>query len=110
MHDSVTTFDWAIIFVYLAGVVGYVKVGGWSALAQTLATPPHPMAGAAGFPATTGNFLNMARSASDPSGQPWYSILLGFTRAGLSTCGSAKCKFLSVQVLSGVPTVSWTAR
>ncbi len=44
-------------------VVGYVKIGGWSALAQTLGTHPHPMAGAEGFPATTANFLNMARGA-----------------------------------------------
>ena len=49
-------------------VVGYVKIGGWSALAQTLATHPHPLAGTEGFPATTANFLNMARGASDPSG------------------------------------------
>ncbi|MCX6914714.1 MAG: sodium:solute symporter, partial [Verrucomicrobia bacterium] len=64
-------------------VVGYVKVGGWSALVQTLATHPHPMAGAEGFPATTGNFLNMARDASDPSGQPWYSVLLGYPVLGI---------------------------
>jgi SSS family solute:Na+ symporter len=64
-------------------VVGYVKVGGWTALAQTLATHPHPMAGTEGFPATTGNFLNMARNASDPSGQPWYSVLLGYPVLGI---------------------------
>ena len=63
--------------------VGYVKIGGWSALAQTLATHPHPLAGTEGFPAATGNFLNMARSASDPSGQPWYSVLLGYPVLGI---------------------------
>ena len=63
--------------------VGYVKIGGWSALAQTLATHPHPMAGTEGFPAATGNFLHMARSASDPSGQPWYSVLLGYPVLGI---------------------------
>ena len=39
--------------------------------------------GAEGFPATTGNFLNMARGASDPSGLPWYSILLGYPVLGI---------------------------
>ena len=29
-------------------VVGYLKIGGWSELAQTLATHPHPLAGVAG--------------------------------------------------------------
>ena len=38
---------------------------------------------AEGFPATTANFLNMARGASDPSGLPWYSILLGYPVLGI---------------------------
>jgi hypothetical protein len=38
-------------------LVGYVKIGGWTALAQTLAAHPHPMAGAAGFPGRCGFHL-----------------------------------------------------
>lgn len=64
-------------------VVGYLKVGGWSALSATLATHPHPLAGQEGIPQSTGNFLSMARSASDPSGLPWYSVLLGYPVLGI---------------------------
>lgn len=64
-------------------IVGYVNVGGWSELAETLATHPHPLAGQEGIPHTTANFLSMARSASDPSGLPWYSILLGYPVLGI---------------------------
>ncbi|MBI5386209.1 MAG: sodium/solute symporter [Verrucomicrobia bacterium] len=64
-------------------VAGYFKVGGWSALAQTLATHPHPLSGGEGIPAATANFLNMARGANDPSGLPWYSILLGYPVLGI---------------------------
>lgn len=64
-------------------VVGYVQLGGWEVLAQTLASHPHPLAGGAGIPASTANFLNMARDASDPSGLPWYSILLGYPVIGI---------------------------
>ncbi len=64
-------------------IVGYVKVGGWSALSTTLATYPHPLAGQEGIPQSTGNFLSMARSASDPSGLPWYSVLLGYPVLGI---------------------------
>ena len=64
-------------------VAGYLKIGGWSELAQTLTSHPHPMAGAEGIPATTANFLNMARDAQDPSGLPWYSILLGYPVLGI---------------------------
>src|SRR5580704_5961463 len=40
-------------------VTGYLKIGGWSELAHTLATHPHPLAGTAGSNVTwgTGNFL-----------------------------------------------------
>src|SRR5512145_16142 len=50
-------------------VVGYLKVGGWSELATTLASHPHPLAGVPGSGVTwgTGNFLSMARTSSDPS-------------------------------------------
>lgn len=66
-------------------VVGYVKIGGWTELTHTLATNPHPLAAAANSNITwgTSNFLNMARGASDPSGLPWYSILLGYPVLGI---------------------------
>jgi solute:Na+ symporter, SSS family len=64
-------------------LVGYFKVGGWTALSSTLASHPHPLAGQPGIPESTGNFLSMARSASDASGLPWYSILLGYPVLGI---------------------------
>lgn len=66
-------------------VVGYLKVGGWTSLAQTLATHPHPLAADAASKITWGteNFLHMARSAGDPSGLAWYSILLGYPVLGI---------------------------
>jgi SSS family solute:Na+ symporter len=66
-------------------VTGYIKVGGWAELSHTLATHPHPLAAVTGSNVTwgTGNFLNMARNASDPSGLPWYSILLGYPVLGI---------------------------
>jgi solute:Na+ symporter, SSS family len=64
-------------------VVGYIKVGGWTELARTLAAHTHPMAGAEGIPGGTGRFLNMVRDGSDPSGLPWYSILLGYPVLGI---------------------------
>ncbi|MFO1512970.1 MAG: sodium/solute symporter [Verrucomicrobiota bacterium] len=65
--------------------VGYLKIGGWSELAQTLASNPHPLASVEGSGVVwgTGNFLNMARSADDPSGLAWYSILLGYPVLGI---------------------------
>lgn len=63
--------------------VGYCQVGGWGVLTETLAGHPHPMAGGEGIPASTANFLNMARDARDPSGLPWYSILLGYPVLGI---------------------------
>jgi len=66
-------------------VTGYSKIGGWTALAQTLASHPHPLASVAGSNVTwgTGNFLNLARDSKDPSGLPWYSILLGYPVLGI---------------------------
>jgi SSS family solute:Na+ symporter len=66
-------------------VVGYLKIGGWTEMARTLASNPHPLAAVAGSQVTwgTGNFLNMARTASDPSGLAWYSILLGYPVLGI---------------------------
>jgi solute:Na+ symporter, SSS family len=66
-------------------VAGYWKVGGWTVLAQTLATHPHPLAAVADSKVTwgTANFLNMSRAAGDPSGLTWYSILLGYPVLGI---------------------------
>ena len=66
-------------------VVGYVKIGGWTELAHTLATKPHPLAGIPDSKITwgTSNFLNVARGSGDPSGLPWYSILLGYPVLGI---------------------------
>jgi SSS family solute:Na+ symporter len=65
--------------------VGFIKIGGWSALAQTLATHPHPLAAVPGSNVTwgTANFLNMARPPSDPSGLVWYSMILGYPVLGI---------------------------
>ena len=66
-------------------VVGFIKLGGWDVLVQTLAVNPHPMAGIPEAKITwgTGNFLNMMRFDGDPSGLPWYSILLGYPVLGI---------------------------
>ena len=66
-------------------IVGFIKIGGWSALSSTLATQPHPMTGIPEAHVTwnTGNFLNMMRYEGDPSGLPWYSILLGYPVLGI---------------------------
>jgi len=66
-------------------VVGYVKVGGWTALAHTLASHPHPLAGVASSKVNwgTANFLHVARAAGDPSGLAWYSVLLGYPVLGI---------------------------
>jgi SSS family solute:Na+ symporter len=66
-------------------VVGFIEVGGWSALVQTLATQPHPLKAVAGSQVTwdTANFLRMARGATDPSGLAWYSVLLGYPVLGI---------------------------
>ena len=66
-------------------VVGYLKIGGWTALVATLETHPHPMAGLPGSTVTwgTGNFLSMLRTAGDASGLPWYSIFLGYPVLGI---------------------------
>ncbi len=79
--QTVLLFVGAVIIT----VVGYVKVGGWGALAQTLASHPHPLAEVAGSGVTWGttNFLSMARTAGDPSGLAWYSILLGYPVLGI---------------------------
>lgn len=66
-------------------VVGYLKIGGWTELGQTLASHPHPLASVpdSGVTWGTANFLRMARTADDPSGLAWYSILLGYPVLGI---------------------------
>jgi SSS family solute:Na+ symporter len=66
-------------------ITGYLKIGGWAELVHTLASHPHPLASVAASKVTwgTGNFLNMARDARDPSGLAWYSILLGYPVLGI---------------------------
>ena len=84
MTESVQTILLLIGAICIT-IVGYIKIGGWAALVNTLTTQPHPMAG---IPETnitwgTGNFLNMMRFEGDPSGLPWYSILLGYPVIGI---------------------------
>src|SRR5882724_10183001 len=66
-------------------IAAYVKIGGWTELAHTLASHPHPLATVPDSKVTwgTGNFLNMARNSGDPSGLAWYSILLGYPVLGI---------------------------
>jgi len=81
MTESVQTILLLIGAVCIT-VVGYIHVGGWDALVNTLATKPHPLAGN-GIPESTGNFLNMLRGSDDASGLPWYSIFLGYPVIGI---------------------------
>ena len=82
--ESVQT---VLLFVGAAVVtiVGFVEIGGWSAMASSLVSNPHPLAGVEGSGVNwgTGNFLGMARTADDPSGLAWYSILLGYPVIGI---------------------------
>jgi SSS family solute:Na+ symporter len=66
-------------------VAAYMKIGGWTELAHTLASHPHPLASVANSQVTwgTGNFLNVTRGGKDPSGLAWYSILLGYPVIGI---------------------------
>lgn len=62
-------------------LAGWHMIGGWHALAQTLQQHPHPLSGSldgSSFDPSTQHFLSMMRPASDPSGLPWYSILMGY--------------------------------
>jgi SSS family solute:Na+ symporter len=68
-------------------VVGYHAVGGWDALAGTLATHPHPLLGKEGGPElATASFLHMLHPGGDKTviaNVPWYSILLGYPVIGI---------------------------
>jgi SSS family solute:Na+ symporter len=72
-------------------VIGYNAVGGWDAMANLLATQPHPLAGSeeaikANVQLSSATFLNMAHGANDTTvigNIPWYSILLGYPVIGI---------------------------
>jgi SSS family solute:Na+ symporter len=84
MTESVQTVLLLIGAICITAI-GFVKIGGWEALVHTLAYNPHPMASLHNSEITwgTGNFLNMMRFDGDPSGLPWYSILLGYPVIGI---------------------------
>jgi SSS family solute:Na+ symporter len=67
--------------------VGFYHVGGWSELASTLSSHPHPLANALEPKSccnwSTANFLSILRGGGDPSKQPWYGILLGYPVIGI---------------------------
>src|SRR5882724_1287839 len=66
-------------------IAAYQKIGGWTELAHSLTSHPHPLAAVAGSQVTwgTGNFLSVIRDRKDPSGLSWYSILLGYPVIGI---------------------------
>ena len=71
-------------------VVGYMKVGGWSAMAQALASHPHPLAGVADSKITwgTGNFLQFGAPRGIP--RVWLGIRLFWAiRCSASGTGAA---------------------
>jgi SSS family solute:Na+ symporter len=84
MTESVQTILLLVGAVCIT-VVGYIKIGGWSTLVNTLSSNPHPMSNIpdSGITWGTGNFLNMLRPDGDPSGLPWYSIFLGYPVLGI---------------------------
>ncbi|HVO73805.1 MAG TPA: sodium/solute symporter [Ignavibacteriaceae bacterium] len=81
MTESVQTILLLVGAVCIT-IVGYVEIGGWNNLVHTLQTQPHPMA-RSGINWSTSNFLKMLRFPGDPSGLPWYSILLGYPVLGI---------------------------
>jgi SSS family solute:Na+ symporter len=72
-------------------VIGYHAVGGWEAMANLLATRPHPLAGSeeavkANVQLSSASFLHMAHGPNDTTvigSIPWYSILLGYPVIGI---------------------------
>lgn len=66
-------------------IAAMIKVGGWTGLENALASHPHPLAGLPNSKINwgTGNFLHMIRNGQDPSGLPWYSIILGYPVIGI---------------------------
>ena len=66
-------------------VAAFSKIGGWTELVNALASHPHPLARVPGSDIGwgTGNFLHLVRDGKDPSGLPWYSIILGYPVIGI---------------------------
>ncbi|MBN1394015.1 MAG: sodium/solute symporter [Pirellulales bacterium] len=69
-------------------VAGFLAVGGWDQLSQTLASSPHPLHGYVLKDGTriswgTDRFLHMVNSAKDPGGLPFYAMLLGYPIIGI---------------------------
>jgi SSS family solute:Na+ symporter len=68
--------------------VGYSQVGGWNAMAGTLASHPHPLHGFSLARDLTLNwdtrsFLSMFLRSGNPSGLSWYAVLLGYPVIGI---------------------------
>lgn len=63
-------------------LVGLHMVGGWHRLVITLQNNAHPLSHfhshSGSFDPATGHFLSIMRPRGDPSGLPWYSVLLGY--------------------------------
>jgi len=94
---SVVLTESAQTVLLLAGavaitVIGYVKIGGWSALVSTLATHPHPMAGMLDRTLHGGRETSSACSAPQgtPQGFPWYAIFLGYPVLGSGTGAASR--------------------
>ena len=66
-------------------VAAFSKIGGWTELVNALASHPHPLARVpdSNIGWGTGNFLHLVRDGKDPSGLPWYSIILGYPVIGI---------------------------
>ena len=71
-----------IVGAVVITVAGWHMVGGLHPLIRTLRSSPHPLTGTSAqhrsFAPNTSQFLTMMRPSGDPSGLPWYSILLGY--------------------------------
>ena len=68
-------------------VVGFLQVGGWESLCQTLAQHPHPLHGTVikGMVVNwdTHRFLNMVNGSEDPGQLPFYAMVLGYPVIGI---------------------------
>jgi SSS family solute:Na+ symporter len=68
-------------------VAGFVHVGGWTEMSQTLAESPHPLHGHQlsdrMIDWDTHNFLSMIGGTADPGLLPFYAVLLGYPVIGI---------------------------
>ena len=69
-------------------LVGFYHIGGWNALAGTLASHPHPLHGLELRDGRvinwgTHSFLGMFLGTDDPSQLTWYAVLLGYPVIGI---------------------------